>query len=508
VDGPRPPRDGRLATAGLLGLLLFASYWYFRPAPAWNELSRFALVRALVERGAVAIDPDQATTEDKAYRLGHHYSDKAPGAALLASPAYAAYRGLLRLRGAPPPQALPESVLRARGAALPPPDPADPGRDRMFFSPSFRRAVYLCNLTTNALAGALAGALLFLGLARAGAPPRRALAAALALGLGSPAFAYATMFYGHVLAGSALLAGFLLLSPHLRPADDAAGWSARRLLAAGALVGVAVLVELPALLGAALLGAYLLVRVPRAGRLRAAGLFAAGAVPPLLALAAYNTAAFGSPWRTGYGFVIHPTFAAGMREGLYGVTWPRPGVLLSMLVGPSRGLLYTAPVLLLGFVGLARTARRSREARLALAVVAAFLLLGASYYMWWGGAALAPRHLVPALPFLCLGIPFALGTRRGWAVVLVALLATSMAHQLAAVAVTPLAPPDVDVLRDHVYGHLGRGEIAILPGSTNVGMWLGLRGPATLLPLLGLWAVGLPLLLARLRAAPAEVGGS
>ncbi len=488
----RPP--GLKSQAALLALLLFSTYAYFLPAPAWNESSRFDLVRSLVERQRLDIDPYHRNTEDKAFRLGHYYSDKAPGAALLAVPAYAAYYGWLRMTGAPLPQAVPESVLRGRPGGRP-----EVAGERMFLNATFRRAVYLCNLSTNVLAGTALGVLFFLALARAAVPLGWALVQTAALALGTPVFAYSTMFFGHVLAGTALFGAFLLLSPLFQEAGQET-WGARRLAGAGALLGLAVLCELPAGLGLAALGVYAIGRLPQGQRVRGVGWIALGLAPPLILLAGYQLAAFGSPLSTGYGHLSNPRFAEGMGQGVLGVSWPRPGALVGMLLGRSRGLLYLSPVLLLGFVGLGRAlaARKTRaEAALAVAVVVSFLLMSAGYYMWWGGAALGPRHVVPALGFLALGLLW-VGSPgdRAWlrgalGGLLVVLGAVSVINQIGAVAVTPLVPFGDDVLVDHVYENLLAGKVAILPGSLNGGMLLGLRGPTSLLPLLLLWLLGL-----------------
>jgi hypothetical protein len=485
----RPPWPR--AEAALLGLLLLATYAYFLPAPAWNESSRFDLVQSLVERHRLDIDPYHLNTEDKAFRDGHFFSDKAPGAALLAVPAYATYSAWLRLHGAPLPQAVPESVLRGGPAK----DQLAPG-ERMFLNTSFRRAVYLCNLSTNALAGAGLGVAFFLLLVRRAVPPRLALASTAALSLGSPFFAYSTMFYGHVLAAAGLFGAFAVLD---RIAPGETRPTRRRLLVAGGLLGLAVLCELPALLGAAAIGVFGLTRLPASDRLRGFGWLALGAAPPLLALGAYQLAAFGHPFATGYGHVHNPEFAQGMSRGVLGVSWPRPAALWGMLLGRARGLLYLSPVLALGLVGLVVAVRRRGERAafiLACAVVAAFFLMSAGYYMWWGGAALGPRHVVPALPFLALGIPAAVSmsgspaVRRAAVVLLALLLTVSVVNATASVAVSALVPFTGDVLSDHVYGPLLRGRVAVLPGSANAGMLLGLRGPASLLPLLSLWGLG------------------
>jgi hypothetical protein len=465
-DAPLP------SVALALAALLFLTYGYFFAAPSWNENSRFALTRSIVERGRLDIDPYQHETGDKAFARGHHYSDKAPGASFLAVPAYGAYHAFLRATGGRPP-----SSIAAAG-------PADPN-ERILVNASFRRGLYLCNLFTNALAGALRGALFFLILCRrfaVGARP--ALAATLALAAGTLVLPYATMFYGHVLVAAFLFAAFFLIEPE-------AGKG--RLAGAGTCCALAILTDLTAAPAALLIGAYAV----RSCGVRAAWLLV-GTPLPLGALGAYQALAFGSPFRTGYAFVSRPEFAEGMSQGLMGIGLPRPGVLAALLVGRSRGLLYTAPVLLLAFVGLGRrlvedVRARRWETPLAAAIALFFLLATAGYYMWYGGSAFGPRMVIPALPFLCLGLPFAF--RRPRPVIVGVLLAVSVANQLFATAVEPSAPLVGDVLGGYLYPHLLRGEVPLVPGASNLGAIFRLRGPASLLPLLALWAVALRTLL-------------
>jgi hypothetical protein len=467
-----PAFDPRPVAFGVAALL-FLTYAYFVAAPSWNENSRFALVRALVD-GHVNIDPYQQDTGDKAVFAGHTYSDKAPGSSLLAVPAYASYLAFLRLTGGQRPTSLPAAAMLDPDAGV-------------LVNASFRRALYLCNLFTNALAGALLGGLFFLTLSgRFGVAPRPALVATLALTVGSLVFPYATMFYGHVLAAAFLFGAFALLAP---------APSVRRLAGAGLLCGLAVLTELPTLPAAAGLAAYALwLARPR----RAALWLAAGALGPAIALGAYQTAAFGVPWATGYAHVSRPDFAAGMSHGIFGIGWPRPAALAALLAGRARGLLYTSPVLLLAFIGLGRrlvaTWRSGRaEAVVMAGLVVYFLLLTAGYYMWWGGSAFGPRQAIPALPFLCLGLPFAFARRRS--IVAGLLLAVSIANQLAATAVEPSAPLVPDVLRDFLYPHLWRGDVPLVPGAGNMGAVFRLHGVASLLPLLVLWGLALHLLI-------------
>src|SRR5689334_21928584 len=81
---------------------LFALFAFFLPAATWNPASRFALTRAVVERGSFQIDPDANSTGDRALVNGHWYSGKPPIVSFVAVPAYAATRALQSLRGTRP----------------------------------------------------------------------------------------------------------------------------------------------------------------------------------------------------------------------------------------------------------------------------------------------------------------------------------------------------------------------------------------------------------------------
>jgi hypothetical protein len=487
-----------------LGLLFFFTYAYFIQRPSWNPNSRFDLVRALVERGRVDIDPYHHNTGDKAFARGHHFSDKAPGAAFFAVIPYAVTLGVMRATGSDPPQ----SVVVGRDGVMEPARARGDGEDDVVVSPSYRVALAVCALFTSGLAGALAVASLFTRLVARGFSAGDARLGALALGGGSLWFPYATMFYGHVLAGSLAFIAFALVDGHAGGRVSVA-----RFLGAGALGGAAVVCELPVAIVVAAVAVFARAR----GAARGFVWFVAATVAPLAGLAVYNAAAFGDPFVLGYERLARADFAAGMSHGVLGVGLPRPDALLAILAGRSRGLLWTAPVLLLGFVGFfvwLRGRTRDAAALTAAAVVVAFLLFNAGYFMWWGGHALGPRHFIPALPFLCLAIPWALPRAPGrgsrsvrrlaWA-----LLAVSVANMLLATAVGPEAPPTADVLLDHVYTRAVTGN---LPppggGTTNLGRLAGLPGGWSLAPLAALWLVPLSAWMAPDRPLQTRARGS
>jgi hypothetical protein len=441
-----------------------ATYGYFHMPAAWNETSRYSLVRAVVERGAFDIDPYHEVTGDKSFRGGHYYSDKAPGAALFAVPAYAVYYALRSATG----QSLP--AQRQTG------DPDQP----VEVNRAYLRGMYVTSLFSVGLLAILALFAFHRLAARIAPDPRAALLATVAFGFGTLTFPYATLFYGHHLCGSLLFLAFALLAP-LRPEPPRAGLVAL----AGFAAGGAVVAEYPAAVAVLLLGVYLVCR--RGWRI--AGWFAAGGLVPALVLAGYHAVCFGAPWQTGYGFVADGTFAAGMSEGLLGVTYPRPGVVLEILFGTYRGYALLSPIVFIGAWGIVRLYRTGHraEALLATAIVVFYVLLNASYYMWWGGSSLGARHTIPMLPFLL--FPLArVGPGRVRTAAWV-LLAYSVVTMLVATAVSPEPPESLDPVLAFHWGHFLDGNLAVNPGSTNLGLLLGLPGLWSLVPLLMVWAV-------------------
>lgn len=469
----------------LFGLFL-STYAYFSSAAQWNENSRFDLTRSVVERGRLDIDPYHVNTQDKAYYRGHYYCDKAPGVSFLAVPAYA---GLYALRHAVGKELPRQWVERTTGE----PDPVT-GRPLlhpiMRYNAAYKRGLYFSNLLANALPAALAVALLFGFIAR-----RRphtigaAFFAAIAYGLGSLAFPYATLFYGHQAAGSILLITFIW-ALHAPPDGPPKPWWHEAVM--GFLLALAVAIEYPAALASIVVGVVILMRSSR--RAATVAFLAAGALLPAVALALYHNACFGGPFSLGYQHLANKQFAQGMSKGLVGITIPNPIVLLRILAGPHRGLLYQSPVLVLVPMGIAVLWRRHQMEAIAItAVITAFLLLNASYYMWDGGAALGPRHMIPSLGLAAVALGYAYPSQPGraasWTRGLVWTAAViSMANMLAATAVGPEAPLGVfDPLTAYIWPHFLHGELALNIASSNVGLNMHLPGLVSLVPLVVLW---------------------
>jgi hypothetical protein len=341
--------------------------------------------------------------------------------------------------------------------------------------------------------------------------PTAALIGSAATVLTTPLFPYATSFYGHTVAAAFLTGGVLLLD---RGADPARLLSRRATLAAGACLAASIGCEyLSAVPVVVVLLVYLRGAVgsssgPPRARARSVAewllLLAAGALVPALMIGGYHWVCFGAPWRTGYSFVVDPKFAAGHASGLLGIRLPTLSALWGLSFGRMRGLFYVSPIALLLLIGTCVRARaRDRAALAGLCGFVALLLVNGSYYMWWGGAASAPRHLVPVLGLLGLGLPWLWQHRwlRGAALVLglVALI-----NMIAISAVGLEAPEHGDVLRDFVYARLLSGKVALLNGASNLGLELGVVRGGSLGPLLVWLLVGAQMLLGQVRDLPAE----
>ncbi|MGZ3417650.1 MAG: hypothetical protein ACXVEF_10330 [Polyangiales bacterium] len=461
-------------------LWLFGIFAYFVPASTWSPVSRFGLTRAIVERGTFDVDPWSDASGDRAFRNGHWYTDKAPVPSFLAVPAYAISHAYDTSRGLSP-QFVSIST------------PELPAR-HLQVNRTFARSLYVCSLFTAAVAG-VAVALLSFEWLRRRASLSAAFVGSLAIALATPVLPYATSFYGHVVAGAFLLGAFHVLfagDHRVAPLPDP---SRRAIRIAGLLLVLAIGCEYVVAVPVAVICVAVLLRARAQGFravLQLAGDLALGGLAPAIAIGLYHTVCFGKPFATGYQFLPRVEFASGHAKGLMGILLPKPAALAGLLVGPRRGLWFVAPITAIGVVGtFARVRRGTLDERVAAAVFVALLLTNAGYYMWWGGAATGPRHLIPVVPFLALGVACAWDAfpRARAIVVLVSLV--SFANMVALTAVGLEAPEHGNALFDYAWPRLFARQIAHLAGASNLGLRLGLPRHLSLAPLLVWIALGL-----------------
>lgn len=353
-----------VALYALLALLLFPVYPHF-PSP--NEVTRWMLDAAIVEHRSIEVTSLMPIVgdrfEDVAERDGRIYSNKPPGGALASLPGY----------------------LLARPFAGPP-------------SAGSMRAT----LTAMRLAGAtlplllLAALLIRLAREYEVAAPRTARVVWIAL-FATPLFAYGLLGFSHALVAAALFGAWAFLHglPERRPVHA---------LIAGALLGMAVLSEYPAVIPVAILLAPL---VTRRGATRLLRVFA-GAAPFALLFALYHHAAFGAPWRLANSYDRLPEYRALAHTAFFGIGLPSPAAALRLLLDPSKGLLLFAPVLALSVPPLIALRRRLDPAAwwTLVLVPLAILLFYSGYPNWHGGWTAGPRYIVPAIPFLAFALLF------------------------------------------------------------------------------------------------------
>jgi hypothetical protein len=476
-----PARVRRLAL--LIGAVAFISCAYFYEGGGWNQNSRFDLVRAIVQQHTLSIDAYHENTQDKAFANGHYYSDKAPGVVLLAVPVALAAR----------------PVLRAAGV--------DPDSSRGLVAIS-----YFATVIAISLPFAAACACLFLIALRLGASIPAAAFAACSMALATPLWAYATLFWGHALAGACLLLAFaaaLQLSASVSGRPNAAGdfaWSA----AAGLAAGWATVTEYPAAPASLILALFALALVWKDGWLRrwrvAAGI-AAGALPCVAVLLIYQRAAFGSAFHPSYSY--YPTGAfPWMKHGYLGLTYPHIGLLFRLLFSYRRGLLLSGPVLFAAPFGLRWLAKQpaTRAAAITASAIAAYYLLFQASFSSYSGWSYGPRYLSPGLPLLCLGLAPAWDrARKPWRIVIASLAAAGLLFTLMTVATTSQPPSNLKFpMLQLTVPSFSSGNLSINPGSMltaaesgpahigyafNLGELLGLHGLTSLLPLLACWLI-------------------
>lgn len=325
-------------------MVFFLSYWidtWITPNPG----SRAVAALSLVQSGTWRIDALKDYTQDKSEVDGHYYSDKAP------LPAFLLYPILQTIEWISPSQNLQQS---------------------------FDRALWLGAFAFAAIPVAVYGTWVWsLG----------GVLALLAVVFGSFIWIYGSTFFGHALAGAFVVAAY-------REFDER-----RRELRAGAWLGLAFLTEFPTALALPAFAFATLMRRESSARVMRLG---AGFLPFGAVILAYNAWITGNPLTMVYSYVSDAQFAQ-MRDAL-GFRAPSWVALWGLSAGASRGLLYYAPAMIPALLAFIQKKRESARIDGLRSTAFAYLLfslgLFASYYMWQGGWAYGPRHLIPAAMLL------------------------------------------------------------------------------------------------------------
>lgn len=447
----------RYGLAAALVVLYVYSFPYFAQIKHANELPRVYLTQAMVDEGRFAIDTGVArwgSTADVSPSRGHHYSNKAPGASMLAVPAYALVRGLRAITGAEP--------------------------------PGLAETTWLCRMVTGVIPTLLFLLLLYRFLARWAPLPETRRLVVGAYALGSMAMPYSILFHSHQLAAVLIATAFILC---VWVCED--GRSARWMWLAGLCAGCAPLVDYQAAFAGVPIAVYVAVRAARRLRDVRPVLYAAGgAVAPIALLLYYHAACFGSPLRTGYD--ASETFAHHHQQGFLGMDQLRLEAFVGSTVSPEHGLLFLCPLLLVALYGWWLLAQRRQWWALGvtLAVVVIYLAFQSSINFWRAGWSLGPRYITAMLPFAMVPIAVACAHAdaddRRWPLraLFVGLAVVGIVVYAVSCAEYPHFPERFDnPLYEVTFALVADGRAPY-----NLGYAVGLRGLASLLPYLALLA--------------------
>ena len=362
----------------------------------------YSVTKSLASDGAVSIPRFMMTVEGKD---GRHYSKLGIGQSLLGLPFYAVGSLFERIRPGTP-------ALRAYAGEFAIPYRSDvitaQAQTLIGVSDEDGARVFFTTLT-NAFVAAGVCLIFWMVLTTYGLTPRTALLGTSVLALSTPLWIYSRDLFADPLFAGCLVGIFWLLK-------DAPVRSGRcSLLVAGGLASLGVLARLSFLPIVAIFAAYLvLTSRDRADGVRAAAVFAAGAVPGIAAVALLNLHRFGGITLTGYHTSFDKGFSIPLLKGLW---WN--------LASPYRSILLYAPPVVLFIAGFAAFGRRYRsQLWLITALVVYTLVVYSHWWAWHGGWCWGPRFLVPVIPLLMLpGLAVAEQARR-WLKALTVVLAT------------------------------------------------------------------------------------
>jgi hypothetical protein len=376
----------------------------------WAQLGHFDQVQAF-SKGQPEIDQWHWNTNDKAWVDGHFYSVKSPGVAALTTLPYMAIKAL---DGDKLARAAVDNEMRTAHHQW----YSDNVIPLENYGYDVERGVRVQAIVQHdtpivwalTLIAAVIPAVLLLLCVRWAADrfvPGYGTAAAITLGISTIVMTFAAEFFSHVISAGLAFAAFCVL---MKERDGPPSW--KPIALAGLLAGLAVTFEFQTGLVGIVLFFYALSRKPDLPRRAAA--YAAGAVAGALPMLAFNLWAFGNPLKLAYGDAVAFPGATGHdvlglnSHGFFGITAPRFDSVVDLLIA-GRGLLVLTPIVVMAVVGIVLMRRDGHraEANTILAVAAVYFLYNAGYWLPFGGGTPGPRFLIPALPFVAIGLAYA-----------------------------------------------------------------------------------------------------
>ncbi|RYD76190.1 MAG: hypothetical protein EOP53_15160, partial [Sphingobacteriales bacterium] len=319
----------------------------------YNTLSRALPIVSYCESGHLYFDKYESLTGDRSYINGHVYSDKAPLPVFIVLPM--------------------AKLIQSAGFFS-----SDPNEN-------IKLVLTLGGYVISALPLLILMTILFQYLEKDNSNWKNYWLATLPF-MSCFCWIYNASFYGHIFAGFLVILCYYFLEK-------------RKLYLAGLLASFVFLTEYPPILLPVFWLLQLFIRERKSNHVLQFGI---GAVPALIGLLAYNYFITGHLFTLGYDYV-DPAFET-MKTN-YGFSWPKPDAFWGLTFSLYRGIFVYAPILLP--VIILSVWKFSKLASFKAFILHAwyvpffaYIILISGYFMWNGGWAYGPRHLIPPLLFI------------------------------------------------------------------------------------------------------------
>lgn len=442
-------RKAALALFIFVAIVYAASFGIYHTT---NDYSRFILSKALCQ-GKLSVETVAVTCWDLSAHAGKIYSRYPPLPSILAAPFY--FAGALAFNsGWLPPIARTEWAVKMGGWFY--------GYAGSFDDTDLWGFIF-SNAAPVLLASAVA-AMVFL-VCRRWYGAKAAIVCAAAVAFGSPLWVYSHSMFDVAFSTFFVFLSyyFLLKNSRLEPSFELKV-GPNEIVLSGLSLGLAVCTRSDALLIALPLLVLVLSELKLPGNLRnlrlhqfsGVGYFLFGLIPPVLALAAYNSFAFGGPLANGYNFSCFSNNPKGelavMNEAATLVDFSQlMEKATDLLVAPQRGLFWASPFLLASLAGAITLLKKSKRLVLSLflplLLLLAFELTRPAYTILNSGH-FGARYLVCAIPMLALvaGEAYKDKVERIALLALAAISVVLCAQGVAYLPPGPTLPPEFNAL--------------------------------------------------------------
>ena len=367
----------------------------------WNEDSRFALIRSIVEDTEIQIDEYANITGDRSFYNNHYYSDKAPGQSILGVPFYF-IRDFIH-----------DNLLKSNHEKEQE-YVEDPQYGVMIYelinpSPKTLVSRILVTIILSSLSGALLIILIYKTVKIFTGNIKLQILVSIIFGLGTLIFPYSTVLNGNILA---TLFGFLSFYIILKTETGKRDLNNRNYFLAGVLSGFSIVIDYTMIFVFSALVFFVLLNK----KFKQAFILLFGCFLGLIPLLVYNFAIFNNPFIITMFHVDSVIFPCVQKQFEYceksiGTHFNFSSTLLMfipvLLFSPYRGLLFYHPLLLFSFIDLYLFYKKNKNITpLLILLFLEFILFNTFLLDWWSGATFGLRHLTPLMPFLSIPIIF------------------------------------------------------------------------------------------------------